>query len=129
MEIIRGVTGLQHIGIPTENMEKTVEFYSSLGFKTASRSPKGEFDICFMELGGLVLEFYQCEKAVRIPGAVDHIALNVTDIEKAYSDAKAAGLNIIENEIMGIPFVWENGVRFFTVLGPNDEKIEFNNKL
>lgn len=31
-------TGIQHIGIPTNDIEKTVTFYRSLGFKTALRT-------------------------------------------------------------------------------------------
>ena len=29
------ITGLQHIGIPTNDIEKTVAFYHELGFETA----------------------------------------------------------------------------------------------
>ena len=28
-------TGIQHIGIPTNDIEKTIEFYKKLGFETA----------------------------------------------------------------------------------------------
>lgn len=28
-----GVTGIAHIGIPTNDMEKTIEFYRNLGFQ------------------------------------------------------------------------------------------------
>ncbi|MDD3243533.1 MAG: VOC family protein, partial [Eubacteriales bacterium] len=31
-------------------------------------------------------------------------------------------------EVKGLPF-WANGVRFFTILGPNAEKIEFSQML
>lgn len=34
------------------------------------------------------------------------------------------GLNFIDTEINFLPF-WANGVRFFNVLGPNGEKVEF----
>ena len=37
------VTGLQHIGIPTNDMEKTLEFYLSLGFVI---EPRILFQIC-----------------------------------------------------------------------------------
>lgn len=31
-------TGIQHIGIPTNDIEKTIEFYKNLGFEIALRT-------------------------------------------------------------------------------------------
>ena len=39
-----------------------------------------------------------------------------------------AGLTMLDDEIHGLPF-WANGVKFFTVEGPNGEKVEFCQKL
>lgn len=61
-------------------------------------------------------------------GAVDHIALNVTDIEEIYEIAKKRKYCILDDGIQFLPF-WENGVRFFTIFGPNKEKIEFSQYL
>ena len=66
--------------------------------------------------------------AVGKPGAIDHIALDTTDIEAAFAAAKEAGLTMLDDEIHGLPF-WANGVKFFTVKGPNGEKVEFCQKL
>ena len=60
--------------------------------------------------------------------ADDHIALDTTDIEAAFAAAKEAGLTMLDDEIHGLPF-WANGVKFFTVEGPNGEKVEFCQKL
>ena len=52
MEWIENVTGIQHIGIPTNDIEKTVAFYHSLGFETALRTVNeaaGE-QVCFLRL-------------------------------------------------------------------------------
>lgn len=35
------------------------------------------------------------------------------------------GLRIDDTSVSFLPF-FENGVRFFTIIGPNSEKIEFN---
>lgn len=58
-------------------------------------------------------------------GAIDHIAIDVTDIEKAYEKICAMGLNTLKDEIHFLPF-WDNGVRFFTTEGPNKERVEFS---
>ena len=34
-------------------------------------------------------------------------------------------MNTLQDEIHFLPF-WDKGVRFFTIKGPNEEKIEFS---
>ena len=119
-------TGLQHIGIPTNDIEKTISFYTALGFETAFRTEYNGEAVAFLRLGSLTIETYQNGKAAGVSGAVDHIAVNVTDVEQARRIADSMGLEIIEEG--KLPF-WENGVQYFTVLGPNMEKLEFNQYL
>ena len=119
-------TGLQHIGIPTNDLNQTIDFYQSLGFELAHRTANGDEQVAFLKLGNLMIETYQNFKAARINGAVDHIAINVTDVEEARRIADSMGLEVIEEG--QLPF-WENGVKYFTILGPNREKLEFNQYL
>ena len=119
-------TGLQHIGIPTNDLNQTIDFYQSLGFELAHRTAIGDEQVAFLQLGNLMIETYQNFKAARINGAVDHIAINVTDVEEARRIADSMGLEVIEEG--QLPF-WENGVKYFTILGPNREKLEFNQYL
>ena len=119
-------TGLQHVGIPTNDIAKTIAFYEALGFRIVHRKDNRGEDVAFLKMGDLVLETYQNHKAVGISGAIDHIAMNVTDVEEARRIADKLKLDVIEEG--QLPF-WENGVRYFTVLGPNGEKVEFNQYL
>ena len=119
-------TGLQHIGLPTNDYDKTVAFYTALGFEVAFETVNNGEKVAFLKLGDLVFETYQNFKAVHMTGAVDHVAINVTDVEEARRIADRMNLNVIEEG--QLPF-WENGVKYFTILGPNDEKIEFNQYL
>ena len=119
-------TGLQHIGIPTNDLNLTIDFYQSLGFELAHRTANGDEQVAFLQLGNLMIETYQNFKAAQINGAVDHIAINVTDVEEARRIADSMGLEVIEEG--QLPF-WENGVKYFTILGPNREKLEFNQYL
>jgi catechol 2,3-dioxygenase-like lactoylglutathione lyase family enzyme len=68
------------------------------------------------------------KKTAGIPGAVEHLALGVKDIEKTFELAKAQGWKVLDNAIQFLPF-WEHGVKFFTIVGPNGEKIEFSQML
>lgn len=122
-------TGLQHIGLPTDCMDATIEFYQKLGFEIAE---SGKLDsgerVVFLKLGDLVLESWETKTPARIAGAVDHIAINVKDVNAAYECVTELGLNPDKVEIGSLPF-WANGVSFFVILGPNDEKVEFNQYL
>ena len=119
-------TGIQHIGVPTNDIAKTIAFYEALGFEVAHRAECNGEPVAFLKLGDLVIETYQNGQAVGKAGAVDHIAINVTDVEEARRIADGMGLRVIEEG--RLPF-WTNGVAYFTILGPNDEKLEFNQYL
>ena len=54
--------------------------------------------------------------------------LYVKDIEKVYEMINQAGLNTTNDTVHFLPF-WENGVKFFTIEGPNKEKVEFSQYL
>lgn len=114
-------TGIQHLGIPTAELNATIEFYQSLGFEITWRNET----VVFMQLGTLVVETYLADAPALKNGAIDHVALNVKDIETAWRNVQAGGYEIIDTEINFLPF-FENGVKFFTILGPNREKVEFN---
>ena len=126
MSFSKIATGLQHIGVPTNDLDRTIDFYISLGFEVAHRAANGDEQVAFLRLGDLTIETYQNFRAVGQPGAVDHIAINVTDVDQARRIADAMGLEVIEEG--QLPF-WDNGVRYFTILGPNREKLEFNQYL
>lgn len=129
-ELKQYITGLQHIGIPTNDIEETIRFYKKLGFETAFETvnEKADEKVAFLKLGALVIETYENRQAALQNGAVDHIALNVSDIEAVYRVANGENWCILDDEIQFLPF-WENGVKFFTIMGPNKEKVEFSQYL
>lgn len=116
------VTGIQHLGIPTGDLKKTIEFYQGLGFEVIWQNP-GE--VAFLQNGTLVIETYAVDDPAMKSGAIDHVALNVQDIEAAWKDAQACGYETEDTAINFLPF-FEKGVKFFTIIGPNREKVEFN---
>lgn len=130
MDLQNYATGIQHIGIPTNDIEETVSFYRKLGFETALRTVNEEANekVAFLKLKTLVVETYENRAARMQNGAIDHVALNVKDIEEVYTYINEIGLNNTNDTIHFLPF-WENGVKFFTIEGPNKEKIEFSQYL
>lgn len=121
----RDMRGIQHIGVPTTKMEDSLRFYEELGFTTAFALDDGETTcVHFLKLGNLIIELYPKPVASVGSSVIDHVALNCSDIEKAYQNAIEAGFDMVSGGIEYLPF-WDNGVKFFTVQGPNGEKIEF----
>ena len=129
MNIKDFTTGVQHIGIPTNDIEKTIAFYHSLGFNTALRTINGAEEVAFLQLHNLVIETYQNHQAAMAYGAIDHIAIDVKDIDHMFDIVKATGhFTMLDQQVNSLPF-WKHGVKFFTIEGPNREKIEFCERL
>ena len=116
------MNGVQHVGVPTNDIETTIKFYEALGFKIAFQTVNEAANekVAFLKLGNLVIETYE--------NAIDHVAIDVKDVEKVHELVTAAGLNTTNDEVHFLPF-WENGVKFFTIEGPNKEKVEFSQYL
>ena len=75
MSLTDWMTGIQHVGIPTNDIEKTIAFYEALGFRNIYRTRNeaaGEA-VCFLQMKNLCIETYQTGKAALKAGAVDHI--------------------------------------------------------
>lgn len=128
MNIKTFTTGIQHIGIPTNDIEKTINFYLTLGFSIALRTQNGDEEVAFLQLHNLVIETYQNRQATMAYGAIDHIAIDVKNIDELFTVVQQAHLTMLDTEVHGLPF-WEHGVKFFTIEGPNREKIEFCERL
>lgn len=124
-EIGRHVTGLQHIGLPTNDMAATAAFYQSLGFALVHQADNAGEKVCFFQLAGVCIEAYENGRAAGRPGAIDHIALDVDDIHAAWKAVRAAGYETREDSVRTLPF-WTRGVSFFNIQGPNGETVEFS---
>jgi len=118
-------SGFQHLGLPTADMDATLNFYGTIGFEPIYSTINDGCRVFFLKLGDMVIETYESGAVAGRPGAIDHIALNVTDIEAVFNWANELGLKTDDKEINYLPF-FEKGVRFFTVIGPNAERVEFN---
>ena len=127
MAIESMITGIQHIGIPCADLDETIRFYEGLGFQLTWRAAPGSAgNVAFLQKGTCVIETYTGAPLARANGAVDHIALNVTNIESVFAWINASETyQSLDAEIQQLPF-FERGVRFFRISGPNGETVEFN---
>ena len=125
MDFKQYCTGIQHIGLPTKDMCATLAFYRTLGFSIAYETVNDGSRVVFLRLETLTIEAYESADAVSSVGAIAHLALNVTDIDAVWDLAEKAGLHRLDEQIRFLPF-WEKGTRFFNVIGPNGEIVEFS---
>ena len=82
-------SGVNHIGVPTLDYNKSVAFYEGLGFKKAHTkvNPNGQ-QVAFMQCGNLIVETYDKEGAAMKIGAINHIAVDVHNIDDLYQIIK-----------------------------------------
>lgn len=123
MAVSNYVMGLDHIGIPTMDMEATIAFFSALGFTIRYETVNNGDRVLFLECQGVVVETYEVKEAAGKRGAIDHMALKVSDLDKALEEVQKTGYPVIEGPCF-LNF-WDNGVRYFMVQGPNGEVVEF----
>ena len=127
MGIEKHLHGLQHIGLPCRNMEETTEFYQKLGMKIAYSTVNNGQKVAFLQQDTMMIEAYE-EPIVGHSGAINHICFDVDDIEGCFRAVQEMGLQMADGEIHDLPF-WENGVKYFIIIGPNAERVEFCQKL
>lgn len=119
------LTGLQHIGVPTKDYEASISFYEKIGFEKVYETlqPNGG-RVAFLNLFSLQMEIYEADEIAGINGAIDHIAIDCTDIERQYKYITGLGMEITSDGIESLDY-WENGIRFFHISGPSNERVEF----
>lgn len=127
MDMESMISGVEHVGVPTRDLAGTIEFYQSLGFAVVyemHNKVTGKRG-AFLKLKNLMIETYESDNVAAKPGALDHVALSVRDVDRVFEELKAGNYEMVDKEVQSRDF-WEHGVRFFTIFGPNREKIEFS---
>ena len=55
------IKGIQHIGIPTQKYQETLNFYRSLGFETINQENYQGHRVAFLRIHNVMLEVYESE--------------------------------------------------------------------
>ncbi len=128
------ITGLAHIGVFVSDIERSIAYYSSmLDFKCYHRvdieDKNGTVRIAFIRNGSCVIELVQTPDAMqKTDGPVDHIALDVDDIDAAMANLKAKGVQFETKEPIFLPTMF-SGVKYAFFRGPDGEHLEINQLL
>jgi len=129
------INKLQHIGIPVTDLSVSKAFYNRLGFENVMQSDftfDGDTGTCMMmQHKDIIIELYQMPQKqlqdikTRKDGHVDHIAFDVDDIDATFNTLKQASFTVLEDAPVFLSF-WKNGCKYFNILGPDGERLEFN---
>jgi lactoylglutathione lyase len=124
-------TGLAHIQIQTQDIEKSIGFYqNNLHFVVVDRSdvtgPTGTRRAALIKQGSCVLELSQpadpATALVNTRGTIGHFAIGVSSVDKAVAELTAKGVKVdrgpsTSDQLFG-------GIRTAFLTGPSGESIE-----
>lgn len=118
------ITGLAHIGIFVKDMEASVRFYrDTLGFEVTDECNLGS-RLVFCNKGTCLLELIRPKNyEPRVPGQIDHIAVEVVEIEPLVCRLIEKGVKFL-GDISEVPSLL-GGVKNIFFEGPDGERIEF----
>lgn len=116
-----------HIGLAVNDLEASVQWYCDvLGFEVIGSfvCPDGT-QVRFLQMGDIVYEIFQPIGGAAAPGKIDHFCLESTDIEADYAYCVAQGYTFEEEGIQSIPTFWEKGIKYFKIMSPTGEAVEY----
>ena len=119
--------GLAHIGVFVRNLENSMKFYiDNLGFESQGIDDLGATKIGFLKNGGCIIELV-CHETYSNPptrGIIDHICLEVEDIDGLVETLKANGIPMENDSSVGYSDKIRGGVKNIFFRGPDGERIE-----
>jgi lactoylglutathione lyase len=128
------INRLQHIGLPITDIATSQAFYERLGFQQVMHAnfmhQGAQGKVSMMKREDIMIELYQMPEPelslvkLRKDGHIDHIAFDVSDIDATFSLLKNEGFAVVEEAPVFLNF-WEKGCKYFNILGPDGERLEF----
>jgi catechol 2,3-dioxygenase-like lactoylglutathione lyase family enzyme len=128
------INHLQHIGLPVTDIGISQTFYEKLGFQMVMHSTfkheGAQGKVSMMKFKEVIIELYQMPEPElsnvkqRKNGRIDHIAFDVDDIDHTFELLRREGFEVLEDKPVFLNF-WEKGCKYFYILGPDHERLEF----
>ena len=120
---------LDHIGLAVDNVTAAKDWYVSVLGGTVEGTFYCEGDpnpVFFVRVGETLYEMYQEEIPAGARGKIDHIAYVSDDVERDYRFALEKGYTVTTDGIEALPTFWAHGCRYFKILSPTGEQVEFS---
>ena len=128
-------SGLAHIGILVSDLNISQTFYEQiLGFhkiwENINPSKEGDVKVVFVEKDSLIIELIKMPKFQEMgDGIVDHFAISVNDLEGVIEELKEKGVVFEKDSYCKAPQVFARGSKWVMMRGPDNERIELNERL
>ena len=104
------------------DLERSVAFYRDvLGLQEQTRFTFGEERLVFLAAGAGFVELICDGSGARATGAVDHLALRVTDLNAQLARLREVSVRMLDETPVEVP---ELNARIAFCLGPDGERIE-----
>ncbi|MGI9145076.1 MAG: VOC family protein [Chloroflexota bacterium] len=114
--------GLHHVGVYVSSLERSIAFYRDVfGLQVAERLDFDAEQIAFLSVGSARLELIQANPAQRSGGVVDHLALEITNLDSFVESLHERGVRMLDEAPISLPAL---GARILFCLGPDAERIE-----
>ena len=129
------VVGMAHIGVIVKDIKKSQDYYTDLlGFECYHEADiehdDGITKLAFLRCGTCEIELVQPSKyQPRKDGPVDHIALQVNDIDGMMACLAKKGIQYDTKKSIELPKLFDNGVKYIFFRGPDGERIELSERL
>jgi len=124
------IMGLAHIGVHTDDLEKSIGFYEDVLEFTVDYTAEvndGAVKLAFLTKGNCIIELIHRTNsnsaAHRQAGIIDHIALGVKDISKLVDRLEQKGVSYETKEPMRLDL--RKGASNIFFRGPSGERLEF----
>ncbi len=120
------VTGLHHIGVHVKDARASEKFYvEDLGFEKTHEFVNGQTTLIFVKAGTCIIELIEnANKDERPVGTIDHIAMEVTDIEPFVCRLTEKMIKFDTGVISKNDWLF-GGAKNIFFKGPDGERIEF----
>jgi catechol 2,3-dioxygenase-like lactoylglutathione lyase family enzyme len=116
------VIGVHHAGVHVTSLERSIAFYQAVfRLRLAERLSLGAEQLAFLQAGGSRIELIADGAGARDTGVVDHLALEVDDLDGWLLRLRERGIRLLDEAPVDVPPL---GARILFCLGPDGERIE-----
>jgi catechol 2,3-dioxygenase-like lactoylglutathione lyase family enzyme len=116
------VIGLHHAGVHVTSLERSIAFYQAVfGLRLVAQLSLGTEQLAFLGAGRTRVELIADGAADRQTGVVDHLALEVDDLDGWVPRLRERGVRLLDEAPVEVPAL---GARILFCLGPDGERIE-----